>query len=75
MVIVIKKNDTNSNFKAVQAFSGQYSIWSMKHLSVRTGSFSNTSQILAASVKYSSCLCLLLVENYQKLLIWSVSLT
>ena len=74
MVIIIKI-DSKSNFKAVQAFSGQYSIWSMKHLSVRTGSLSNISQILAISVKYSSCLCLLIVENYQKLLTWSVALT
>ena len=75
MVIMIKKIDTNSTFKAVQAFSGQYSIWSMKHLSVRTGSLSNASQILAISVKYFSCLCLLIVENYQNLLTWSVAPT
>ena len=39
----------------------------MKQLSVRTGTPSNTNQILAISVKYSSCLCLLIIENYQNL--------
>ena len=46
MLITIKKIYSKSNFKAVQAFSGEYSIWSMKHLSVRTG----ISQI---PIKYS----------------------
>ena len=47
----------------------------MKHLSVRTGSLSNSIQILAILVKYFSCLCLVVVENHQKLLTWSVVLT
>ena len=64
MVIMIKKF-------IVKVTSKQ----SMKHLSVRTGSFSNTNLILAISFKYSSCLCLLIVENYQKLLTWFVALT
>ena len=71
---MVKKIRGKSNFKAVQDVSGQYNIWSIKHLSVRTGSLSSTIQILATSVKYSWCLCLLIVENYQKLLTWSVAL-